>query len=168
MKKLNLSTTYNTTYLDNLKITTPDHVNAYPWNIYSDDAVGVATNAYTFTTTSTTSTTSTMEDGMKIKCKLLDELPDDFKDSFTFKKAIDIRPERIVKNGPATVVFWNDGEKTVVMRKNGEKDDPYYAFCAALAKRVYKTNSAIKKIIDMTVDETKKPRVKETNKKHKK
>lgn len=64
---------------------------------------------------------------------------------------------RIVRNGPATVVFWDDDTKTVVMRKKGEKDDPYYAFCAAVTKKIFESNSHIKKLMDtITVDETKK------------
>ena len=57
-------------------------------------------------------------------------------------------PEKIVKNGPATIVFWSDGTKTVVKRAIGERDDDYAAFCAALAKKVYGSNSAVKKVLN--------------------
>lgn len=66
-------------------------------------------------------------------------------------------PECILKNGPATIVFWKDGTKTIVKRKKGEKEDPYYAFTAALAKKIYGNNSRIKGILESkTIDETKK------------
>lgn len=64
--------------------------------------------------------------------------------------------DRVVKNGPALIVFWADGTKTIVKRKKGEKDEPYHAFCAALAKKIYGSNSQIKKIVDNIQDETKK------------
>ena len=61
------------------------------------------------------------------------------KDKFT--------PAKIIYNGVATVVFWEDGTKTVVKRAKGTKDDKYNAFCAALAKKVYGTNSRLKNCI---------------------
>jgi len=61
------------------------------------------------------------------------------KDKFT--------PAKIIYNGVATVVFWEDGTKTVVKRSEGTKDDKYNAFCAALAKKVYGTNSRLKNCI---------------------
>lgn len=65
--------------------------------------------------------------------------------------------DRIVRNGPATIVFWADGTKTIVKRKKGDRDEPYYAFTAALAKKVYENNSQIKSILEkLTIDETKK------------
>lgn len=74
-------------------------------------------------------------------------------------------PRRIVKNGPATIVFWWDGTKTVVKRKKGDKDDIYSAFCAALAIKLYESNSHVKKMIEvMTVDETKKSEKKSVKK----
>ena len=72
------------------------------------------------------------------------------------KKVINIIPKRIVKNGPALVVFWEDGTKTVVKRKKGEQDNVYHAFTAALAKKLYGSNSAINRIVDGVIDETKK------------
>ena len=64
-------------------------------------------------------------------------------------------PDRIIKSGRATIVFWNDGKKTVVKRKIGEPDDPYLAFLAALGKKLYGTNSAIKKLIDEKTEKQK-------------
>ena len=55
--------------------------------------------------------------------------------------------QRILRNGPATIVFWGDGTKTVVKRPEGKEDDIYEAFTAALGIKMYKTNSHLKKLI---------------------
>ena len=55
--------------------------------------------------------------------------------------------KRIIFNDPATIVFWKDGSKTVVKCIEGEKFVPYYGFLAALAKKVYGTNSEVNRII---------------------
>lgn len=55
--------------------------------------------------------------------------------------------ERIIFNDPATVIFWSDGEKTVVKTAEGDTYSPYYGFCCAVAKRIFGNNSAIKKIM---------------------
>lgn len=67
-----------------------------------------------------------------------------------------LKPIKILYNDPATVVFWNDGTKTVVKRVKGEKSSKYVAFCAALAKRVYGTNSHLSKIVESGEDICKK------------
>jgi len=41
--------------------------------------------------------------------------------SFSFIPMPDIK--RIVNNDPYTIVFWSDGEKTVIKRKKGERND---------------------------------------------
>lgn len=46
-----------------------------------------------------------------------------------------------------TTVLWNDGTKTTVKLSDDDIYDEYSAFCAALAKRIYGSNSRIKKII---------------------
>ena len=57
------------------------------------------------------------------------------------------KPTKIIYNGVATVVFWNDGTKTVVKRAADQEDDKYGAFCAALAIKTYGSNSALKRTI---------------------
>ena len=68
------------------------------------------------------------------------------------------KPEKIVKSGRATIVFWKDGTKTVVRLPFGEEPDNYDAFTAALAKKIFGSNSVVKKIVSETVvaPETKK------------
>lgn len=67
------------------------------------------------------------------------------------------RPVRIIKSDVATIVFWPDGNKTVVKRSPDEPDNEYTAFTAALAKRIFGSNNAIKKIIK-TKTEVQKPK----------
>ena len=65
---------------------------------------------------------------------------------------IAVWPDRIVKSGRATIVFWEDGTKTVVKRSDDEPDNEYNAYLAALGKRIYGSNSALKRLIrDYTV-----------------
>jgi len=56
--------------------------------------------------------------------------------------------KRIVFNPPATIVFWFDGTKTVVKCGKDQPFNPYYGFCAALAKRMLGHNCAINRHID--------------------
>lgn len=64
-----------------------------------------------------------------------------------------ICPERIIRNGDYTIVFWFDGEKTVVKREVGSDDSKYVAFCAALAKRVFGSTDSVIKVINDADDE---------------
>lgn len=68
--------------------------------------------------------------------------------------------KRIHKSGPVTVVIWNDGTKTVVRCAEGSKDDPYAAFCAAVTKRIYGSNSKINKMLKVNTKENGKEKKK--------
>jgi hypothetical protein len=75
-------------------------------------------------------------------------------------KSINVKklsPERILKSGTATIVFWSDGTKTIVKRASDEPENEYTAFTAALAKKVFGSNNAIKKIIERKT-EVQKPK----------
>ena len=54
--------------------------------------------------------------------------------------------KRVVYNAPATIVFWQDGTKTVVKCMDGEPFEKYAGFCAALAKKVFGSTSKAKKV----------------------
>lgn len=54
---------------------------------------------------------------------------------------------RILKSGPYTHVFWSDGTKTSVKRSPEEPDNDYAAFTAALAIKMYGSNSALKRML---------------------
>lgn len=58
------------------------------------------------------------------------------------------RPTKIIRSGDCTIVFWCDGRKTIVRKSADASDDSLYtAFTAALAIRMYGSNSRLKKII---------------------
>ena len=60
------------------------------------------------------------------------------------------KPARIAQSGPVTRVIWEDGEQTVVKLcpEDRAQDSVYVAFCIALAKRLYGTNSALHRAVD--------------------
>ena len=64
-------------------------------------------------------------------------------------------PKRILRHGPATIVFWCDGTKTVVKRAPDEPDNEYAAFTAALAIKIFGSNSKLKKIVKTFTEEQK-------------
>lgn len=70
-----------------------------------------------------------------------------------FKTILCPIPTKIIYNGPATIVFWMDGTKTIVKRSKKEKDNKYNAFCAALAKKIYGTNSNVNRIVKSGIEE---------------
>lgn len=57
-------------------------------------------------------------------------------------------PKKIIQNGPAFIVFWNDGTKTILKKKEDNPDDPYAAFGQALMKKIFGTNSKAHKMVD--------------------
>lgn len=60
------------------------------------------------------------------------------------------KPKRLVRNGRAMVVFWDDGSKTIVKRAEDEEDNNYEAFTAALAIKIFGSNSAVHRIVNKT------------------
>lgn len=76
-------------------------------------------------------------------------------------KAVPLTPKRILRSGIATIVFWEDGSKTVVKRSPDEPDNEYAAFTAALAIRIFGSNSKVKKVIKTKTEEQKSKEVAE-------
>lgn len=64
-------------------------------------------------------------------------------------------PEKIIRHGPATIVFWNDGTKTVVKRRIGTRSDIYAAVAQAITKKIFGTRH-FHKIVDKAVKEGEK------------
>ena len=65
-------------------------------------------------------------------------------------------PIRILRSGPATIVFWEDGTKTIVKLCAGETEDSAYAaFTAALAIKIFGSNSKLKKMVKALTEEQK-------------
>lgn len=69
--------------------------------------------------------------------------------------------DRIVVNGRATIVFWHDGDKTIVKAEPNTTPDLYAGFTAAVTKRVFGANARIKRILKEKV-EIQKPREKKS------
>lgn len=58
-----------------------------------------------------------------------------------------ISPEKIIYSGNRTIVFWNDGTKTIVKLGKGQEFDDYTGFIAAYAKKMFSSTSRLKKLI---------------------
>lgn len=67
-------------------------------------------------------------------------------------------PKKIIRSGEVTVVFWLDGSKTIVRRDPEDADNLHTAFCAALAKKIFGSNTAVKKTIDRQLARSKEER----------
>lgn len=68
-----------------------------------------------------------------------------------------VEPERIVYSGDRTIVFWNDGTKTIVKLREGDEFDEYLGFIAAYAKKMFSSTSRLKKFIK-TISSYNKPK----------
>lgn len=64
--------------------------------------------------------------------------------------------KQVIFSGPKTIVFWLDGTKTIVSCGEGDNNDPYAGFCAAVTKRVFGSTSQAKKVLARTRKETAK------------
>lgn len=65
----------------------------------------------------------------------------------TLSYQILFKPKKIIYNDKATIVFWKDGTKTIVKIAEGTTYSKYNAFCAALAKKIFGTNSAVNRTV---------------------
>ena len=69
---------------------------------------------------------------------------------------LDPSPKRIIRSGLCTIVFWNDGSKTIVRKAPDEPDNAYSAFTAAMAIKIFGSNQAVKRIVGKTETQVKK------------
>lgn len=65
--------------------------------------------------------------------------------------------DRVIFHNPATIIFWKNGDKTVVKCAENETYNEYAGFCAAVAKQVFRTNSAVSRIVRNAYREPEKP-----------
>jgi hypothetical protein len=72
-----------------------------------------------------------------------------------------LTPKRIVYSGPKTIVFWPDGTKTILSRMDGQEHDEYYAFCAAIVKKMFGSTPKAKKFLE-SVKVVQEPKVKKS------
>ena len=63
------------------------------------------------------------------------------------KKAIPELKE-LVFNDPATIIFWEDGTKTIVKTQNGEPFDKEKGFCMAVVKKLFGNEGNYYNIVD--------------------
>lgn len=82
-------------------------------------------------------------------CITIIKTPAKSKPTYTFPK-----PRKVIADVDAgvTVVLWDDGTKTIVRAAEGEQPDIYDAFCAAFCKRIYGTNSALKRELNKVLE----------------
>lgn len=57
--------------------------------------------------------------------------------------------KQVIFSGPKTIVFWLDGTKTIVSCGEGDHNDPYAGFCAAVTKRVF--GSTVKSTVNSDI-----------------
>lgn len=72
------------------------------------------------------------------------------------ERKMSMTPKKIMRNGPATIIFWEDGTKTVVKKMPGDKDDIYAAFCAAFTKKHFGSNEKVKAVVDSLTEVSEK------------
>ena len=76
------------------------------------------------------------------------------------------QPYKIVRQGPATICWFEDGTKSVVRLQDGDEDDIYNAVCIAIAKRYVGSGSAIKRLVNMVEDTEKSKANRQKNPKY--
>ena len=97
------------------------------------------------------------ESGFRI---VLEELPDPGEESESEEIAPDEHPcedcwgygipcvDRVIFSGPATIVIFTDGTKSMVKCMEGEKFERYAGFCAAIMKRLFGSTTAAKNLME--------------------
>lgn len=69
-------------------------------------------------------------------------------------------PESIIFNGPATIIKWTDGSKTVVKTQNNEPFDPEKGIAMAFLKKIFGNkgnyNTKLKKYIKSAITQESK------------
>ena len=100
--------------------------------------------------------TATINDPSSVKAVrrlIMDTLSESTKICYT--------PEHIFHNRKTaeTIVIWKDGSKTIVKPMDGMPDSEmshYAAFTAALAKKIFGSNTQVNKIVGMTTEPVKR------------
>lgn len=61
-----------------------------------------------------------------------------------------LKPKRVIFNPPATIVYWEDGTKTVVKTSESCKDiyDEEYGLAMAYVKKIFGSRIAFKKLVN--------------------
>lgn len=61
------------------------------------------------------------------------------------KKSLDI--DKVIFSNDKTIVFWEDGTKTMVSCMNGDEYDNYDGFCAAVVKKIFGSTANAQKLM---------------------
>ena len=64
------------------------------------------------------------------------------------------RITRVIFNDPATIVFWNDGTKTIVKKSEDDIWDPEKGLCMAIIKKINGKTNFIRKIVEENLEES--------------
>lgn len=62
-------------------------------------------------------------------------------------------PKKVIFNGPATIVIWNDNTKTIVKRREGEPDDKDKAVMYCILKKLCGNKAAMDKYLKLFLKE---------------
>ena len=68
-----------------------------------------------------------------------------YKEPSTMLSTSDVKS--VIFNGGKTIVLWADGTKTISTCGESDTFDPYAGFCAAVAKKVFGSTGAAKRIL---------------------
>lgn len=63
------------------------------------------------------------------------------------------KPKKVIFNGPATIVIWKDGTKTIVKRREGETDDKEKAVMYCILKKLCGDKAAMDKYLKLFLKE---------------
>lgn len=56
--------------------------------------------------------------------------------------------KKIIRNGPCTIVIWNDGTKTIVRKSKFDREDDYAAVAQAIVKKIYGGTNAFHNLVN--------------------
>lgn len=78
----------------------------------------------------------------------LDELQVMGEPSVQLEESESFGVSKVIHSNPHTIVFWKDSSTTIVCCSDGESYDEYAGFCAALAKKVYGSTGAARRVLN--------------------
>ena len=74
-----------------------------------------------------------------------------FEWAYLFPGVLSLSPDavkRVIYDGPATIVFWEDGTKTVVKLADGDRPDLEKGLAMACAKKLFGNKGSYRKVFD--------------------
>ncbi len=81
----------------------------------------------------------------------ISQLWDSYHKPKTIKKpSMPVKPKQVIWHNPATIVYWEDGTKTVVKRQKGDRWDPEKGYAMAIVKKFMGLKTFYEAIDNMT------------------